>query len=209
MVDPTVSAAATATLETAINKALQYDPATRLRLQALAGKSLAIDVQELKLQLCFHFNAQDIRISREYDNPTTRLSGSLPGLILLATGERINLADSGVEAWGNTALLAEIKAIASDVELDWEDAINEWVGDIAGHQLATKLRLQLGWVQQRASTGKRLLSEFFTEELRAIPSNIELQQFSDHVDTLRLAADRVSARVARLQHSLASQKPQA
>jgi ubiquinone biosynthesis accessory factor UbiJ len=208
MIDPTITTAATASLEATINKALQYDPATRLKLQALTGKSLAVEVSELKLQLCIHFEADMLRLSSHSDDATTRLVGSLPGLINLALSERVNLADSDVQAWGNTALLADIKVIASGLDLDWEEAINDWLGDILGHQVAEKLRFQMGWLTQRGQAGKRLLSEFITEELRAVPSHSEIKYFSEQVDHLRLAADRASARFDRLKQKLSSPKPQ-
>lgn len=202
MVDPTLSAAATVSLEAAINRALRYDPATRLRLQALAGKSLAIEVASPlaghKLPLCCHFEDHGVRISAHIDNPTTCLRGSLAGLLMLASSDQVNLAAAGVEAWGNTALLAEIKTIAAGLDLDWEEAINDWLGDVAGHQLAEQARRQFRWLKARSQSGKRLLSEFLTEELRAVPSAVELQHFSDQVDALRLASDRLLARFERL-----------
>ncbi len=207
MTDPTLIAAATAGLEASINTALQYDPATKLRLQTLAGKSLAIEITELQQTLCIHFDEQQIRCNRDAENPTTRLVGSLPGLLNLALGEQVNLADSDVQAWGNTALLSDIKTIASDLDIDWEEAINDWMGDVLGHQLAEKIRLQVGWIKQRGQTGKRLISEFMTEELRAIPSASELKHFSADVDHLRLAADRAAARLQRLKQKLSPQKP--
>ncbi|NIB39359.1 hypothetical protein HBA55_07170 [Pseudomaricurvus alkylphenolicus] len=205
MIDPTLKAAAGASLETVVNKALEYDPATRSRLRALAGKSLGVDIRELGLSLCFHFDTEGVRISHLEDDdfePSTRLCGSLPGLVMLATSEKVNLADSNVEAWGNTALLADIKSIAKELELDWEEAINDWLGDIAGHSLAQRLRGQLGWLRRRGETGRRLLSEFLTEEFRAVPSGPEIKHFNEQVDQLRLAADRLGARFERLKQKI-------
>lgn len=213
MVDPTLSAAATASLEAAINKALHYDPATRLRCQALAGKSLAIEMALAgkKIPLCCHFEDDGIGISANVDDPTTCLRGSLPGLLMLATSDGVNLSEANVEAWGNTALLADIKQIAGDLDLDWEEAINDWLGDVAGHQLAEQARRQFRWLRDRGQSGKRLLSEFLTEELRAIPSATELKGFSDQVDNLRLASDRLLARFERLraarEHDVSSRNP--
>ncbi len=202
MIDPTISAAATASLETAINHALRYDPATKLKLSRLAGKSLAIEVSQSALRLCVHFDEYGVRISQTCDNPTTRLVGSVRGLLSLAVGDRVNLAGSGVEAWGNSALLADVKHIASDLDLDWEEALNDVLGDLFGHPIAEIIRLKLGWVKARSSAGKRLLHEFLTEEFRAVPSEVELSQFNQAVDELRLAADRAEARLRRLTQRL-------
>ncbi|MYM63603.1 SCP2 domain-containing protein [Pseudomaricurvus sp. HS19] len=198
--DPTLHSAATASLETVINRALRYDPATRLKLAKLAGKSLVIDISGTDLSLGCHFDTDSVRIVGQIDNPTTRLSGSLSALLSLALSERLNLTGSGVEAWGNTALLTDLKSIGGQLDLDWEEALNELLGDILGHQLANSARAQLGWLRSRGASGKRLLQEFLTEELRAVPAAPQLQQFSDSVDQLRLATDRLGARVERLLH---------
>ena len=207
MIDPTISAAATSTLEKLINKALQYDPSTRLRLEALDGQSLAIEFTELKLELCVFFDEDGLMISNQSIEPTTQLRGTLPGFIQLARSNRVNLAESRVEAWGDTELLAEVKAIADDLEIDWEEAINQWLGDVTGHQFANGIRKQLDWLKGRGETGRRLLSEFLTEEFRASPSDSEVRQFNDNVDELRLATDRLQARFQRLQQAKTDQNP--
>ncbi len=206
MFDPTILAAATATLETLINKALQYDPATRRALQAYTGKSLAVDIRELKTTLCFHLG-DEIMVTNQGKDATVRLQGSMPALIALAISDSTNLSDSNVTAWGNTALLADVKQLARNLDIDWEEAINQWLGDVAGHQLAEGLRRQLGWVNERRKNTERLLKEFLTEELRATPAQAELELFNSAVDQLYLKTDRLQARIERLHRSLTA-KPQ-
>ncbi|GAA5315762.1 MAG: SCP2 sterol-binding domain-containing protein [Candidatus Pelagadaptatus aseana] len=202
MLDPTLLAAASATLETVINKALDYDPATRRALRQHTGKSLAITIRELNTSLCFHLG-DEIMVTNQSEGATVRLQGSLPALIRLAVSSSTNLADSDVEVWGSTALLIDIKQLARNMEIDWEEAINQWLGDVAGHQLAETLRRQLGWLNERRKSTERLLREFLTEELRATPSTAELESFNSQVDQLYLKTDRLQARVEKLRHQLA------
>ncbi|MBR9909842.1 MAG: hypothetical protein GYB33_05755 [Gammaproteobacteria bacterium] len=204
MIDPTLISAATATLEAAIDKALRYDPATRQRLQQLAGKSLAIELTELQLTLGVYFEEQGIALSTHIEEPSTRLKGSLPALLLIARDPGTSLAQAGVEAEGDTSVLLAVRDIGSDLELDWEEALNDWLGDVAGHQLAQVLRGQVNWLRERANSGRRLVGEFLTEELRAVPSPSELQHFSEQVDQLRLASDRLQARFDRLRDLLSN-----
>lgn len=203
MFDPTLLAAATATLETLINKALQYDPATRRALRQHSGKSLAVEISELKTTLCFYLG-DEIMVTNHGDDATVRLQGSLPALIALAISDSTNLSDSNVIALGDTALLGEIKQLARNLDIDWEEAVNQWLGDVAGHQLAEGLRRQLGWVNERRKNTQRLLQEFLTEELRATPARAELEYFNSAVDQLYLKTDRLQARFEKLRHSLTS-----
>lgn len=204
MLDPTLISAANSALETAANKALQYDPATKQRLSELAGQSLAVEVVEFKINLCVHFDADGLRLSGFADTPTTRLRGSLPGLLKLAAIERIIPQEANVEVWGDSQLLIHIKNIISELELDWEEVLIDALGDVPGHQLAQFLRKQVHWLRDRETSVRRLAGEFLTEELRAVPTDIEIQHFSEEVDQLRLSTDRLYAKLSKLKQLLAA-----
>ena len=73
--------------------------------------------------------------------------------------------------------------------------LSQVTGDILGHQTAQAVRAQFGWIKERATSAQRLTGEFLTEELKALPSKLELQDFYGQVDELRLAVDRAAARV--------------
>ncbi|BFM18344.1 SCP2 sterol-binding domain-containing protein [Maricurvus nonylphenolicus] len=206
--DPTLTAAATATLETSINTALAYDPASRLALQQLAGQSLAIEVSQPKLQLCLLFDADQVRVVHTYDHtdesPTTLLRGSLPALMQLAVGDNTTLADSGVEAFGSTALLTSVQQIARNLDIDWEEILCTWLGDVIGHQAAEQIRHRVSWTRNRLGSARRLLEEFLTEELRSTPTQVELNNFSQEVDQLRFGLDRAEARLRKLKQQLSA-----
>jgi len=204
--DPTLIAATTAALEQGINKALEFDPATRQAIAKLAGKSLLVEMREPEFNISLHFFVDHVRVTSCNEDPTTRLRGPLFGLLQLAVSDNVNLSDSGVEAWGSTSLLADLQRISSQLDIDWEDAISPWLGDVASHALAGRLRTSLGWIKARGRNSKRLLQEFLTEELRATPHRLELERFNREVDQLRLAADRMQSRVARLKTKLSQQR---
>lgn len=203
MVDPTISAAATATLEAAINTALDYDPGSRVALQKLAGQSLAVEITQPAVSLCFSFDSDRVSISHLAENPTTRLRGSLAALANLALSETTTLADSGVEAFGSTALLTSVQQIARQLDIDWEEILCQWLGDVIGHQAAEQIRCRVNWTRDRLSSAGRLVEEFLTEELRGSPTKVELNNFSEQVDELRFGVDRVEARLRKIKQQLA------
>lgn len=207
-IDPTLTAAATATLEASINTALGYDPASRLALQQLAGQSLAIEISQPKLQLCLLFDTDQVRVAHTSahldEGPTTLLRGSLPALLQLAIGDNTTLADSGVEAFGSTALLTSVQQIARNLDIDWEDMLCTWLGDVIGHQAAEQIRHRVGWTRNRLGSARRLLEEFLTEELRSTPTQVELNNFSQEVDKLRFGLDRAEARLRKLKQQLSA-----
>lgn len=199
MLDPTLHTALCAAMEAAVNGPLRYDPGSRRRLARLEGQVLAVELTQPSL--CFYLSPQGDRIAiySHYDGEVeTRLKGSPAALAAPLRAERLNLADSGVEVFGSTGLLIELQQIARDLDIDWEEALSELLGDLAAHQGADAMRKVSAWIGGRKSTFERLLGEYLSEELQTTPPPAELEHFYREVDELRLATDRLAARIEAL-----------
>ncbi len=198
--DPMLINAALAGAEKVINSALRYDPATRLKLARLSGKILAVHITApVAFTLYVMPLEQELELMSHWDGEVdTQLSGSLMALLQLSTTEIHNLKYSGVTAMGDLALLADLQQLLKNLEIDWEDMLSQFTGDIIGHQTAQVIRAKFGWAKDRAQTAARLGKEFLTEEYQALVSNPELEDFYQQVDELRLAVDRAAARVEKL-----------
>lgn len=198
--DHMITAAALASAEKIINTALRYDPATRIGLARLSGKILAVNITApIAVTLFVMPLDEEIQLMANWDGDVdTRLSGSLMALLQLSTTEVHNLKYSGVTVAGDLGLLADLQALLKNLDIDWEDMLSQFTGDIIGHQTAELIRTKFGWVKDRARSAQRLTKEFLTEELRALPSKPELNDFYRQVDEVRLAVDRAAARVEQL-----------
>ena len=198
-IDPTLITAALAALELSINKALDYDPGTRLALAKLQGQILAIDISTPAISFYIRFHADNIQLhGRCEDTVHTRLRGSMIALTSLMLSDSATLANSGVEVFGSTALLSKVQKIAQNIDIDWEEPITQVAGDLLGHQSAAYIRWRCQWLQQRLQTGLRLGAEFLTEESRSFAARPAIDFFNQQVDSLRLDADRAQARLAAL-----------
>ena len=192
----TLTIAALAGAEKVINTALRYDPATRLGLTPLEGKILAVQITAPALTVFVMPMDDELRLMGNWDGDVdTRITGSLPALAQLAQTEIHNLKDSGVTVMGDLSLLADYQRLLKNLDIDWEDMLSQFTGDIIGHQTAQLIRTKFGWVKDRANSAQRLTKEFLTEELKTVPGKPELETFYRDVDELRLAVDRAAARV--------------
>jgi ubiquinone biosynthesis protein UbiJ len=91
-----------------------------------------------------------------------------------------------------------MQRLMKNLDIDWEEMLSQFTGDIIGHQTAQMIRAKFGWAKERATSARRLTGEFLTEELKALPGKPELEDFYRQVDDLRLAVDRAAARVEKL-----------
>jgi ubiquinone biosynthesis protein UbiJ len=197
--DAMLLTAALASAEQLINKALAYDPGTRNGLQKLHGQVLAIHITAPDIQIFVTPDTDGLRLMAQWEGDVdTRISGSLVALARLANKDVHNLKDSGVDVMGKTALLADWQQLVKNIDIDWEEILTQFMGDIVGHQAAQLIRTKLDWAGARVNTGQRLVREFLTEELKTIPGKNELEDFYRQVDDVRLAVDRAAARVENL-----------
>lgn len=193
-IDPSLQVAICTSLELLVNKALQLDPGTRYSLASQQGKVLAVEIVRPSLTVYLIPDTDELRLQSTYDGEiTTRLKGSPLALLSLLNSERVNLANSGVEVFGNTGFLIELQTLLQNLDIDWEEAISQVVGDVLGPSISESLRGVKRWFGERKSSAERLIGEFLTEEVRATPSDVELQQFYQRVDRLRLGLDRAAA----------------
>lgn len=203
--DPMLRTAALASAEKIINAALAYDPASRIALEQLAPQVLAVEITVPQIKVFVVPTAEGVNLRGHYEGDiTTSIQGTLPALISLAKSDQLNLKDTGVHIFGSTHFLAELQRILKNLDIDWEEILSQILGDILGHQSAQFIRTKMAWAKDRAANIQRLTSELLTEELRVLPNQAELSFFNNHVDELRLGADRVAARIdhmlARIAH---------
>jgi ubiquinone biosynthesis protein UbiJ len=201
MLDPSIHTAIASALEKTINTALQFDPASQQQLAKLTD-ILAITFTKPAIKLYFEGTINGLRVMGHYDQaPATELKGT-PRALLSLLKQPTNLANSGVELSGSVQTLQQWQSFISQLDIDWEDAISQILGDIAGPMAASGIRSSLSWAQRQHKSNIQLLKNYLTEELKLMPSKVELEEFYEKVENLAQNSDRISARVARLKKKL-------
>lgn len=187
------------TVETLAATALRYDPGTRNSLKAMSGRTLAIEVTQPEFTLYLTAEQDRVRLPLAVDMaPEATLRGSLTDLIALMSRESFSLADSGVTLQGNAQLVQQWRRILHRLDIDWEEPLNNLVGDMAGHPIAQGLRSIAGKMHRDARNLPVYLVDYLTDELQLLVSHDEAELFFDDINQLRSASDRLEARLQRL-----------
>ncbi len=195
--DPTLLVFFARSIETLINAALKYDPATRQKLSQLTSV-LAIHSQSPDISVYCQSTANGIRLLSHYeDKADVEITGS-PSALLSLLKKPTTFANSDLHVSGNVGLLQQWQQALQDIDIDWEDAISGVLGDIAGPMLAQKLRQGAAWAKDFHQEQWRLLKEYLPEELQVVPSKAELDHFYQAVSELSMDTDRISARLNRI-----------
>jgi ubiquinone biosynthesis protein UbiJ len=189
-------------LEAALNRYLRLDPDALARLAALQPRSIAIELLPLQLTLYVIPGEHGVQLrSRLENDPDTVLRGTPLGLAQLGLGSQSNKAlfSGSVTIEGDVETGQAFKAILDEMDIDWEEQISRLTGDVIAHQLGNTARRASTALQHGRRTLEQDLNEYLHEELQVLPTRIEIENFTADVARLGMDADRLAARIRRLQ----------
>lgn len=198
---PTLHAAITGTLERALNKALELDPAgRRALLRALAGP------------VCFQIDGSvDMSISMQATDRGIAVTGLMPekpalvirgrplAMAALALGDESAIHDGRLTVEGDTGLAQQFQQALAQLDPDWEAALAKYTGEIPAHFIGQRIRRAVRWSQQTRASVTASIEEYIHEETGALPGRRELEPTFDAIDQLNLATERFDARIRRLE----------
>ena len=107
-----------------------------------------------------------------------------------------------VEITGDAEIAARYRDLLELARPDWEEELSRLIGDLPARRLSLAARAALSWARGFARTAGANVAEYLQEESRALVSKPEVEEFLASVDELRETADRVEARLARLERRL-------
>jgi ubiquinone biosynthesis protein UbiJ len=189
-------------LEVALDRVLDLDPETRKELRALDGRALTFEFRNTPLAMRIAVNGDRLAIGPAFEGTSALRVAATPTALLglaLSRGREGAVTPGTVDIAGDADLARRLERIASRFEPDFDEAFVRIFGDVAGFQIARGLRRAFAGVRGSASAFARDAAEFLTEEGRDLVAKPELETFLDDVDALRERADRLDARVRRLQ----------
>jgi len=190
-------------IEQSINSLLKMDPAACDRLARYHGRIIALHLRGIELTLYFvpgHDGLLQLLGSIDGEADCT-LSGS--PLDLIRSGDKESgagqLFAGHVSITGDTGLAHSFGATLANLDIDWEEQLSHYSGDLIAHRLGRGARGLSTYLAQSRQTIESNLGEYLTEEARLLPHPYEVEEFIAEVDRLRDDTERLLARFSRLQ----------
>lgn len=192
-------------IEKLLNRYLQLDTENFTRLQKLVGKTLAIELAGLELTFYLVISGRGLQFSETISYPADAHVRGLPFslLSLLVSSDPLTHIRSGdITITGDLEFVQQLQQWLRNLNIDWEAQLAHYLGD----NISTKIADCFYEVKDWQQTNKRILtqnfSEYLQEEIRYFPPREEIYDFSQDIAELRLATDRLQARMQRLENIL-------
>lgn len=188
-------------METAFNGLLRYDPDTRTALGELAGRSIAVEVIEFGQSLYLLPVADGMRFScAGPESADVTIRGHVTALIGMLRRRPANGNTAGqVEIKGDVHLAQHLQAIVRNMDIDWEEFLSQYLGDVAAHRIGRFGRDLRDYLGQSLLTIGMDISEYLRFESRWLPARVEVDSFLQDVDRIRDDVERAQQRLARLE----------
>lgn len=183
-------------LEQALQQLLALDEQSAGRLQQLAGKRLRVTLQELGRPLTVTVTAEGLLLSLQHEaddqvdcHIITRLA-VLPELRDSANITRLIKADA-LDIEGDPILAQQLSKLLTDLDIDWEARLAEWLGDVPAYWLLQAWQRSQRWWQAQREAQQTWLAEVLIEEKQLLLGRTEYQHFKDQVQALRARLDKL------------------
>ena len=191
----------TEALETSINLVLKQDSATLEKFANLQGKVIAFELTDLNLTLYLFPHTEGVQVQYLYQGQAdTTLQGSALAFINMSLGDSTESFFSGeVRIKGEIELGQHFKRILDQLDLDWEEWLSAYTGDLVAFKAGNLIRSFNSWGKNALNILELDAREYIQDEGQLTPHSAELEEFTNNISQLRDDTARLEARVSRLQ----------
>ncbi|MGV3591236.1 MAG: ubiquinone biosynthesis accessory factor UbiJ [Gammaproteobacteria bacterium] len=189
-------------VEMALNALLALDAASKPRLQRMDGNTLAVHATQPALDVYVSVRGGRLQLAAIHEGPeTASLRGTATSLLgLLLRREPVaSLHEHQVELRGDTAFVQQLQTLLQDLDVDWEYQLGRILGDVPTQAFADGLRSAGAQLRKTGRRVRENVDEYLHEESGLLPDAHALEAFYHDIAELKLRAERLEARIARLQ----------
>jgi ubiquinone biosynthesis protein UbiJ len=189
-------------LQKAINHALSLDESMPTKLAEIGERTLKIIITPLNVTFYIQFTEYGIVLWDVYKGIVdTTIQSSPIGLIrlsILPASKVRSLFNDDIKISGDVELGQQVKQFFDQIDIDWEGHLAQFTGDAIAYQLGSFVRNGMAFTQRVDKSLRKNLTGYLQEELRAFPSQEEVNDFFNDVDELTLQVERLEAHVNQL-----------
>jgi ubiquinone biosynthesis accessory factor UbiJ len=183
------------------NRLLASDADALVLLERLDGRVIAIHFRDREFRVFATINAGKVSYSKEADQPAdvSMYGGAADFLTLIRANKGGRSLRAGrIEISGDLAVAQDVQALLDGLEIDFEEMISFWVGDVAAHQIGRAVRGAGDVASDVLGRFEKDVVDYLSYELVAIPQREEVAVLQQEIDALAQAVERAEERVARL-----------
>ena len=192
-----------ASVEALLNRCIGSSAQAAALARRLQGTSLQIDIDGITRIRASAHQGRLALLAADDSAADAAISGSLPALLqLLKGGANREPGRPAAQIRGDAEIANRYRELFVLARPDPEEELSRWIGDFPAHRLSQLAKRALELARRARRTAGENIAEYLQEEGRDLVNKTELEEFLRGVDELRETADRIEARLGRLEARL-------
>lgn len=184
------------------NHLLSMDQQVVERCQELQGNCIEIHLTDVDLRLFCHPGSWGIRLS--LDEPAKPVDATISGrtVALLSLAKQEDKISTSIQEQvsinGNAAVAQKMQKILTELDLDWEETLSHYTGDVLAYRIHQQALSTADWLRKSLISLAQTSSEYLREESRLSPTQVEFERFQQQATMLKQDVERAEVRLRHL-----------
>ena len=197
------TAAWLASAEALLNRCIDSSAGASSLARRLEGTSLQVDIEGITRIRASAHRGRLALLAGSDSAADAVVSGSLSALLqLLRGGANREPGRPAAQIRGDAETANRYRELFMLARPDPEEELSRWIGDFPARRVSLIARRALEFAGRVRRTAGENIAEYLQEEGRDLVNRTELEEFLRGVDELRETADRIEARLGRLEQRL-------
>jgi ubiquinone biosynthesis protein UbiJ len=192
-------------LEAILNRNVADSRRAQTLARQLDGRVMSLAAEGTPVTIYLRAEGGRLALTPRHDGTTDASISGTPIALLALAGPRGEgaLRGGGVRIEGDAEVAERFRDLLAETRPDFEEELSRVIGDVAARQVSNLARGLLEWGRRTSASFAGSVAEYLQEEGRDLPSRTEVDEFLSGVDRLRDDAERLEARLARLESAAA------
>jgi len=179
------------------NRYLDCDPERAQALESINNKILSIIIKEPNLT--FSMQVENMRFIEadpsQQSDAAIIVSMHVLSEKMVGRDQNQLLKDGTLEIQGDSHVASVFNKVLNEIEIDWQDVISKYTGDVLAHQIATGAKSMASVVRRLGENLRLDVRDYLQDDLQIAVTKCEVEHFIENVDDLRARTDRLEARL--------------
>ncbi|MEM8844470.1 MAG: SCP2 sterol-binding domain-containing protein [Pseudomonadota bacterium] len=189
------------TIIAGINRYLLCDQERAKDLEKIENKIISIKLREPNTTITFKVRQRLLEeVNTDEVEPDVEIIASLKILpdYFLGVDQNQFVKNGDLEINGDSHIASTFNNVLRQIEIDWEDILSKYIGDVAANQVGKGVRSVREFVEQLGDNLRLDMRDYLQDELQVAATQVEVDEFIRQVDDTSAQVDALEIRLARL-----------
>lgn len=184
-----------------LNRYIELDQERAVGLDQINNKLIRLYVRELNKILLLRVEQRTFQQELDHEiEADVEISVSLKILpeFLMGVEQDMLIKNGGIEIKGDAHIASVFQNILGEIEIDWEEILSKYTGDTVAYQVGRGVKAVQSFRRQLHENMRQDVRDYLQDNIQASATKNEVDQFIQDVDKVRAQADRLEARLNRI-----------